>query len=238
MLPLLLKTHIWESNIWNGLVWCLQKCQPAPTPCRLSAFVFLLQEHCTGSRNASSWLRTGEKQRHKAGSDGSVMCVFVAGQRDEQEGLGISSELVLWRLRRRGNKGRVENNRTRQWHWDNLWSYLGIFNWPVSFSHLMNFHKDSSLPLVLSSHSSLDFPADSLSGFLCFVSPPFLLQSSTELPGFVVSKQKDRFSKGVVWENLMLLSTKKFGMGGGIVSGLNMCAIYHSCFCTGLGLWI
>lgn len=68
----------------------------------------------------------------------------------------------------------------------------------------MNFHKDSSLSLVLSSRSSLDFPADGLSGFLCFVSPPFLLQSSTELPGFVVSKQKERFSKGVVWENLIL----------------------------------
>lgn len=171
MLPLLLKTHIWESNIWNGLEWCLQKHQPAPTPCRLSAFVFLLQEQCTGSRNASSWLRTGQKQRHKAGSDGSVMggCRW---SEDEQEELGVSSELILWRLRR-GNKGRVENNRTRQWHWDNLWSYLGTFNWPVSFSHLMHFHKDSSLPLVLSSRSSLDFPADSLSGFLCFVSPPF-----------------------------------------------------------------
>lgn len=172
MLPLLLKTHIWESNIWNGLVWCLQQHQPAPTPCRLSAFMFLLQEQCTGSRNASSWLRTGEKQRHKAGSDGSVTCVAVPGQRDEQEGLGICSELVLRRLRR-GNKGRVENNRTWQWHWDNLWSYLGIFNWPVSFSHLMHFHEDSSLPLVLSSRSSLDSPADSLSAFLCFVSPPF-----------------------------------------------------------------
>lgn len=136
------------------------------------------------------------------------VCNVCGCQRDEQEGLGISSELVLWRLRR-GNKGRVEYNRTRQWHWDNLWSYLGIFNWPVSFSHLMNFHKDSSLPLVLSSRSSLDFPADGLSGFLCFVSPPFLLQSSTELPGFVVSKQKERFSKGVVWENLMLFSTKR-----------------------------
>lgn len=90
---------------------------------------------------------------------------------DEQEELGVSNELVLWRLRR-GNKGRMENNRTRQWHWDNLWSYLGIFNWPVSFSHLMHFHKDSSLPLVLSSRSSLDFPADSLSAFLCFVCPP------------------------------------------------------------------
>lgn len=60
-----------------------------------------------------------EKQRHKAGSDGSVTCVLVTGQRDEQEGLGVSREPILWRLRR-GNKGRVENNRTQQWHWDNL----------------------------------------------------------------------------------------------------------------------
>lgn len=208
MLPLLLKTHIWESNIWNGLVWCLQQHQPAPTPCRLSAFMFLLQEQCTGSRNASSWLRTGEKQRHKAGSDGSVTCVAVPGQRDEQEGLGICSELVLWRLRR-GNKGRVENNRTWQWHWDNLWSYLGIFNWPVSFSHLMHFHEDSSLPLVLSSPSSLDSPADSLSAFLCFVSPPLSHCKAALSCLAFPSEQKDRFSRGAVWESLMLLSTKR-----------------------------
>lgn len=205
MLPLLLKTHIWESNIWNGLVWCLQQHQPAPTPCRLSAFMFLLQEQCTGSRNASSWLRTGEKQRHKAGSDGSVTCVAVPGQRDEQEGLGICSELVLRRLRR-GNKGRVENNRTWQGHWDNLWSYLGIFNWPVSFSHLMHFHEDSSLPLVLSSRSSLDSPADSLSAFLCFVSPPFPLQSSTELPGFSVWAERQIQQRSCLGESHVIVN--------------------------------
>lgn len=113
-------------------------------------------------------------QRQKARSDGPVACAVVAGRRGEQEGLGDVCELLLWRLER-GKKGRVQNNRTQQWRWDNLRSYLGMFNWPVSFSHLMHFHKDSSLPLVLSSCSSLDFPADSLSGFV-FFAPPILKQ--------------------------------------------------------------
>lgn len=116
-------------------------------------------------------------QRHKAKSDGPVTCVVAAGQGDEQEGLRDAGELLLWRLKK-GNKGRVEKNRTQQWHWDNLWSYLGMFNWPVSFSHFMHFHKDSSLPLILSSCGSLDFPMASLFGFLCFVScvPPISKQ--------------------------------------------------------------
>lgn len=58
-------------------------------------------------------------QRQKARSDGPVVCVVVAGRRGEQEGLGDVCELLLWRLER-GNKGRVENNRTQQWRWDNL----------------------------------------------------------------------------------------------------------------------
>ena len=54
-------------------------------------------------------------QKQKAGSDGPVTCVVVAGRRDEQEGLGDAGKLLLRRLQR-GNKGRVENNRTWQWH--------------------------------------------------------------------------------------------------------------------------
>lgn len=169
MLPLLLKTHIWESNIWNGLEWCLQKRQPAPTPCRLSAFVFLLQEQRTGvGMPAAGWgLGKAEAQGREWWVCNVCGCHWSEGPAGGTGSLQWAASLRL----RRGNRGRVENNRTRQWHWDNLWSYLGIFNWPVSFSHLMHFHKDFSLPLVLSSRSSLDFPTDSLSGFLCFVSP-------------------------------------------------------------------
>lgn len=132
-------------------------------------------------------------QRHRASSGGSVVCAVVTGW-------GMSR--TDWGMLGRGNKRRVENNRARQWH--NLWLYFSTFNWPVSFSHLMHFHKDSSLHLVLCCCSSLDFPVDSVSGFL-FCSPPF--QSSAELPGFVMSQQKGRFSKGAVWEDLTLSST-------------------------------
>lgn len=226
MLPLLLKTHIWESNIWNGLEWCLQKRQPAPTPCRLSAFVFLLQEQRTGvGMPAAGWgLGKAEAQGREWWVCNVCGCHWSEGPAGGTGSLQWAASLRL----RRGNRGRVENNRTRQWHWDNLWSYLGIFNWPVSFSHLMHFHKDFSLPLVLSSRSSLDFPTDSLSGFLCFVSPPFPLQGSAELPGFVISKQKDRFSKGAVWESLVLFSREKFGKGGVTVSDLNICVCHLS----------
>lgn len=213
MLPLLLKTHIWESNILNRLAWCLQKCQPAPTAHRLLAFVCLLQEQCTESRNAISPGLVKKAVCAKTQGEEWWACNVCGCRWSEGRAGGIWGMLVSCSSRGLGrqNKGRVENNRTRQWYWDNLWSYLGMFNWPVSFSHLMHFHKDSSLPLALSC-SSLDFPADSLSGFLCFVCasrpPPPPFQSSAELPGFVVSKQKGRFSKGAAWENLTFSSTE------------------------------
>lgn len=49
------------------------------------------------SGNASSWLSTGKSRGTRQGvmGDGSVRCVAVTGQRDQQEGLGVPSELLL-----------------------------------------------------------------------------------------------------------------------------------------------
>lgn len=96
MLPLLLKTHTWEANILNRLAWCLRKGHAAPAPCRLSEFTCLLQEQHTGSRNAISWLRTGEKQAIRAETRGEQWWVCnVCGSRwlgDEQDGLRDAGE--------------------------------------------------------------------------------------------------------------------------------------------------
>lgn len=161
-------------------------------------------------------------QRHKAKSDGPVTCAVAAGQGDKQEGLRDAGELLLWRLKRR-NKGRVEKYRTQQWHWVNLWSYLGRFNWPVSFSHFMHFHKDSSLPLILSSCGSLDFPMASLFGFLCFVScvPPHFKAVLSCLALWCLSRKADS-GKGLFGKiSHYAQQRERFVTGGGIVGGAN-----------------
>lgn len=122
---------------------------------------------------------------------GCNMCGCRRGTSRRDWGMPLSCSSGGWR---RGNKGRVENNRTRQWHWDNLWSHLGVFNWPVSFSHLMHFHKDSSLPLVLSSCSSSWTVSPD---FFCFFSPPHF-KAALSRPALWCLSGKADSSKGCV----------------------------------------
>lgn len=85
----------------------------------------------------------------------------------------------------------------------------------------MHFHKDSSLPLILSPCSSLDFPTGRLSGFLCFV-PPISKRALSCLALWCLSR-KGASTKGLFGKSCVTLTRDRNLVREGELLGTQVC---------------